>query len=481
MRNRNGGIALSPVLVGAVTVLVVIVAVFLAYNANNGLPFVSTYNLKARLPDADGLVKANEVRIGGARVGVVKSVVAVQLKNGGQEAELTLALDKSAEPIPDNSTIEVRPKSPLGLKYLQITPGNSTKGFKAGEMIPVRYAKPEPGDIDKFFDMFNAPTRKAIQRNLAGFGNALAGRGPQLNEAFGALRGLVEEGEPAAALLASTSTNFGGFFRALEAFSATVAPVANQQASMFVALDQTFAAFANVSSPYIEETIEKGPATLDTVNADLPQINPFLHDTARFFTALRPGARALKETSPVIAEALHAGIPALNATPVLNNQLAPTAKALLAFQESEGTMTGLQLLTDLNKNLEPPLRFITPAQTTCNYFSLTFTQVASATSQGNQYGKWLNFISFPPPEGPNSESGQAAAPANGGSSETLNHLHYNPLPNTAAPGQTRGCEAGNEVFVRGETSIGEAANVSGEETEGIESKGASSGSEGGEE
>ena len=82
MRNRSGiqGVASSPVLVGAVTVLVVIVAVFLAYNANNGLPFVSTYDLKARVPNANALVKGNEVRIGGARVGVVKSVVPVQLK-----------------------------------------------------------------------------------------------------------------------------------------------------------------------------------------------------------------------------------------------------------------------------------------------------------------------------------------------------------------------------------------------------------------
>jgi ABC-type transporter Mla subunit MlaD len=462
MRNRNGGFAVSPVLVGAVTVLVIIVAVFLAYNANNGLPFVSTYDLKARLSDADALVKANEVRIGGARVGVVKSVVPVQLKNGEVEAEMTLSLDKSAEPIPNDSTIEVRPKSPLGLKYLQITPGTSKVGFKAGETIPVRYAKPEPGDIDKFFDMFNTPTRKAIQRNLAGFGNALAGRGPQLNEAIGALRGLVEEGEPAAANLAAPSTNFGGFFRALEAFSATVAPVAEQQASMFVVLDQTFAAFAHVSRPYIQETIEKSPATLETVNAGLPKINPFLHDTARFFAALEPGAKALAKTSPVIAASLHAGVPALNATPALNAQLQPTAEALLKLQQSEGVMTALGLLTDLNRNLEPPLRFITPAQTTCNYFSLTFRQIASAASQGNRYGRWLNFIGFAPPEGPNSESGQAAAPANG--TDVRNHLHYNPLPNTAAPGQTRGCEAGNEKYLPGQTVIGEAPKVFGTTT-----------------
>ncbi len=463
MRNRNGGIAVSPVLVGAVTVLVIIVAVFLAYNANNGLPFVSTYDLKARLPNADALVKANEVRIGGARVGVVKSVVPVQLKNGKVEAELSLSLDKSAEPIPNDSTILVRPKSPLGLKYLQITPGSSTTGFKAGETIPVRYATPEPGDIDKFFDMFNAPTRKAIQRNLAGFGNALAGRGPQLNQAIGALRGLLEQGQPAAANLAASSTNFAGFFKALEALTATVAPVAEQQASMFVVLDQTFAAFANVSRPYIQETIEKSPGTLDTVNAGLPKIDPFLHDTARFFTALKPGAKALEETSPIIAESLHAGIPALNSTPVLNNQLLPTAEALLKFQQAEGTMTGLDLLTDTNKILKPSLEYIVPAQTTCNYVSLLFGNLASSNSQGNDYGKWLNVISFEPPEGPNSEGGQASAPAAGPKG---NHLHFNPYPQTGAPGQANICEAGNEIYIPGKTVIGNVTKTHGTDTRG---------------
>ena len=53
---RVGSLAASPTLVGAVTVLVVVVAVFLAYQANQGLPFVPTYKLSAELPDADSLV-----------------------------------------------------------------------------------------------------------------------------------------------------------------------------------------------------------------------------------------------------------------------------------------------------------------------------------------------------------------------------------------------------------------------------------------
>jgi virulence factor Mce-like protein len=467
MRNRSGlsGVASSPILVGAVTVLVVIVAVFLAYNANNGLPFVSTYNLKARVPNADALVKGNEVRIGGVRVGVVKKVVPVQLENGEFAAELSLSLDKNAEPLPVDSTITVRPKSALGLKFLQVTPGNSKKGFKAGETIPVAAAHPEPVDIDQFFDMFDKKTRQAIRQNLAGFGNALAGRGPALNEAIGALRRFVVTSQPALRTIVEPSTNFAGFWRSLEALSATVVPVAETQAGLFVALDRTFAAFARVARPFIQETIEKSPGTLTEVNADLPAIDPFLRDTGRFFTALQPGAKALAETSPIIAESLHAGVPVLKASPVLNAQLQPTAQALVDFQEAPGVFNGLDLLTDTNRLLKPSLTYIAPSQTVCNYWTLTFKQIANASSQGNSNGNWLQFISFAPPEGPNSESTIGGAPAND-PKDRENHLHYNPYPKAAAPGQGNVCEAGNEKYVPGKTIIGNAPELWGTTTRG---------------
>jgi ABC-type transporter Mla subunit MlaD len=471
MRNRGGiqGVASSPVIVGAVTVLVVIVAVFLAYNANNGLPFVSTYNLKARVPNANALVKGNEVRIGGARVGVVKSVVPVQTGHGQVAAELSLSLDKNVQPLPVNSTLIIRPKSPLGLKYVQIVPGDSSKGFAAGETIPVSAARPEPVDIDQFFDMFDEKTRTAIQRNLAGFGNGLAGRGPQLNNAFVALRQLVESGQPALANLVSPSTGFGEFWRALESLSATVAPVAAQNASNFVALDRTFAAFARVSRPYIQETISKGPETLDTATEDLPALRPFLHDSERFFTALRPGAKALGETSPTIAAALRTGVPVLNSSPTLYAQLPPTADALLALQQSPGAFNGLDLLIDTNELLAPAIRFIAPAQTTCNYLSLAFRNLA-ASGEDNGLGGWFNAITFEPPAGTNNEGGQASAPANGGElpgankGEPLNHLHSNPYPNTASPGQPKECEAGNERYELGVTRIGNTPRNDGTKT-----------------
>ena len=64
-RRPRASIVASPVLVGAVTALVVVVAVFLAYNANNGLPFVPTRQLNVLVSNGANLIKGNEVRSGG--------------------------------------------------------------------------------------------------------------------------------------------------------------------------------------------------------------------------------------------------------------------------------------------------------------------------------------------------------------------------------------------------------------------------------
>ena len=74
-------------LIGAVTVLVALVAVFIAYNANSGLPFVPTYELEAELPTGAKLVKGNEVAVGGFRVGVVDDIRPRVVEVEGERAQ----------------------------------------------------------------------------------------------------------------------------------------------------------------------------------------------------------------------------------------------------------------------------------------------------------------------------------------------------------------------------------------------------------
>ena len=119
--------------------------------------------------------------------------------------------------------------------------------------------------------------------------------------------------------------------------------------------------------------------------------------------------------------------------------------------------------------LKPALTYIAPSQTVCNYWTLTFKEISNAAGEGNSNGHWLQFVSYGLPEGPNSEGSFASAPANA-SGDRENHLHFNPYPQTAAPGQHNICEAGNEKYATGKTVIGHSPELWGVTTRGREEK-----------
>jgi virulence factor Mce-like protein len=467
-RSPAAAIAQSPTMVGALTVLIAILAVFLAYNANNGLPFVPTYRISAEVPDAASLVPGNEVRIGGVRVGAIEAIEPEQKANGNIAAKLDLKLDTSAKPIPVNSTVSVRSRSALGLKYLQIKKGNSSESFPEGSVVSLKHAKPETVDIDQVLNTFDEPTRRAIQINLREFGDALAGRGADLNAAIGELRPLVTRLAPVARNLSSRQTALGRFFDALGRTSAELAPVAETQAQVFVDMDTTFGALARVSRPFIQDTISKGPETLQVATDTAPEIQTFLHHSAALFADLRPGVNAFRVHGPAIASALETGAQVLPDSPKLNAELPPTARALQRFNDNSGARNGLSRLQQTNSLLGPTLDFVAPAQTVCNYATLLFRNVASTVSLGDAHGKWQYFINFEPPlDGPNGEGSPSSAPANGGSSDPGNFLHDNPYPNTASPGQSpRECAAGNEKYKTGQQVIGNPPGNLGTTTEG---------------
>jgi phospholipid/cholesterol/gamma-HCH transport system substrate-binding protein len=464
-RRGVGALAASPTLVGAITTLIVILAVFLAYNANNGLPFVPSYRISVEVPNAETLVPGNDVRIGGVRVGFVEAVDPVQdPQTGAVHAKVDLKLDKTVDPLPRDSSVVVRAKSALGLKYLEINKGTSKLGYPEGSILPLRAAHPNPIEIDQVLNTFDPATRHAAQANLVAFGDALAGRGPDLNAALGELQPLVRRLVPVARNLASRKTGLGRFFDALADTAAEVAPVAETQAQLFVALDSTFGAFAAVARPFIQDTISETPPTLDTLTRTGPPIRRFLGDSATLFAELRPGVKSLSENSPAIAAAFETGARVLPGAPRLNAQIAPTTRTLEAFATNPGVKGGVRRSTQFFDFLNPTLRFVTPAQTFCNYGSLLFRNASDLLSVGDGIGTWQRFtvysggqtVEFPPGENSsNSENSPSAGPANGPESSVRQQfLHANPYPYTAAPGQPHVCEAGNEKYKPNKIVIG---------------------------
>ena len=472
-RGTGAALTASPVLVGAVTVLVTIVAVFLSYNANSGHPFVPTYDLKANVPNAAQLVEGFEVRIGGARVGAISKIEPKRREDGTTYAVLTLNLDKEVEPIAEDTTLVVRPRSSLGLKYLEMVPGESENGLQAGATIPLAASTPPPVELDEFLNMFDEPARTGSRQNLQGFGTGFAGRGQDLNEAIGALGPLLEDLEPVARNLSSPQTQLGRFFRELGDAAGEAAPVAEEQAALFVNLDITFTALAGIARPYLQETITESPPSEQVAIEDFPKQRPFLRNNAALFRELAPGVATLPASAPVLADAFEAGADVLPRTLQFNEDTADVFEALAEFSEDPLVERGIDQLGRLASSLRPTLRFLVPAQTTCNYVTLFFRNAASLLSDGDANGTFQRFMIVDPPEGPNGEGGPSAAPSNGPTRQ--NHVHNNPYPNTAAPSQTQECEAGNERYAAGQTVIGNPPGNQGTATSGQGADDASAG------
>ncbi|HEX6697061.1 MAG TPA: MlaD family protein [Solirubrobacteraceae bacterium] len=467
MRRGSASIAANPVLIGAATTLVIIVAVFLAYNANSGLPFVPTYELKTRVPDAANLVKGNDVRIGGTRVGAVTDITPVtDKKTGAVSAQLTLKLETTVKPLPVDSTVLIRPRSALGLKYVEITKGTSSRGFEDGATVPLRNARPQPVEIDQVIGTFDDKTRAASQSNLTEFGNAFAGRGADLNRAIEQLNPLLTNLVPVMQNLSDPHTQLPRLVTALGRTARIVAPSALTQAELFGNLDVTFRAFANVARPFLQDSISGGPPALDQAIKDFPQQRPFLANSEALFRELRPGVRALSTSAPVLADALEIGTPTLRRSVAFNNRLKPTFEALQRFAEDPLVSLGVSDLKSTATILAPTVAHLTPVQTVCNYATLWFRNVSSLLSVGDVNGTTQRFIIIATPQGPNNEGGPSSAPANGGvPGKQDNYLHSNPYPNTASPGQPKECEAGNEPFAVGKQAIGNPPGTQSAKTE----------------
>jgi virulence factor Mce-like protein len=451
MRRGSASIAANPVLIGAATTLVVLVAVFLAYNANSGLPFVPSYELRAEVPNAANLVVGNDVRIGGTRVGTVDAIDPVVRRDGSVAARLTLKLETTVEPLPVDSRVTVRPRSALGLKYVQITRGTSRRGFRDGATIPVRQATPTPVELDEVLNTFDDRTRAAGRTNVDEFGTAFAGRGADLNRAIEELDPLLVTLVPVMQNLSDPRTQLARTVRALGRTARIVAPAAGTQAALFRNLDTTFAALARVAGP-LRQTIEGGPPALDAAIAALPRTRPFLANTEGLFRDLRPGVAALRTGAPALADAVETGTPVLRRSVALSARLEPALRSIQRLAEDPLVALGVRDLTNTARILNPTLATLTPVQTVCNYITLWFRNVSSLLSEGGSNGTTQRFIILATPQGPNNEGGPSSAPANGPAPD--NFLHTNPYPNTASPGQPQECEAGNEPFRAGRQAIG---------------------------
>jgi ABC-type transporter Mla subunit MlaD len=450
MRGIGGGTTGNPVLVGAVTCLITVIAVFLSYNANAGLPFVPTYDVKVQVPNAAGLVAGNEVRVGGKRVGTITKISARKTQAGTTLAQLDLKLDKTAEPLYTGTRVTVRPRSPLGLKYLEVVPHKSGRKLASDQTLPLRQAN-KVVDLDEVVNAFDQGTRRNLQLTVAGLGGGLAGRGVDLNAFIAQAPPLALDTEHVAANLADPRTGLDGAVRGVERTVAELAPVASQLGSLVQASDTTAGALASVA-PQLQETISALPPTESVSTRALGVARPVIADARRLVHDIRPGTRVLASAATDLHGAIRVGIPVVRRALGLSDRLRTTFAAVETLASDPLTRGALDRLLVTMRSALPTVRFLVPAQTVCNYLGLWNRNVPSTISEGDDSGTWFRTLVVAGTD----ESQATAAPSP--------NLHMNPYGNTAAPGQEHECETGNEPYSQGQL-IGHSPGNQGLRTE----------------
>jgi virulence factor Mce-like protein len=375
----------NPTLVGAMTLLAIVLAVFLAYSANQGLPFLPTRELKVDVRSGADLVVGADVVQGGTRIGQLTAMQPVELPQSGQVvAELTLTLSKAHGDVPLDSTVTVGQRSLLGTKILELSKGRSKQIFSDGGTMPISRTS-VPVQLDDVFNTFTPQTRTAIQGNLAGIGNTLAGRGEALSQTLQNLPRLLGHLAPVAANLANPQTELTRLFNTLDAFTSTVAPISQVQAQLFTDMATTFGAISRNPSN-LKATIAESPSTLSVSTHSLSVQQPFLGDLAKLGTQLTPATAELRAALPDVNPALEVGAKTLARTPVLNRNLQHVMVSLRNLALASGTNIALNGLTATVGTLNPMMRYLGPYVTVCNYFNYFWTYLADNVSEATSFG-----------------------------------------------------------------------------------------------
>lgn len=441
----------SPVLIGTLTVAILSLAVYLSYIAENGLPFLHTYEVNVQVANADELNKNADVRIGGARVGQILTVTPEPADASSPQpfAQLRLQLESSLEPLPSDTRYRIRLASVLGGKYLELLPGRARgAGVPDGGTLTLSHELPFV-DLDTALGVFGPKISGPLRLAIAGFADAVAGRGGQLNDALSSLARLLPPAEDVLAVLADPANRLGQLISGAAQTTSALASVAPTTTAL---LNDSATTFGALDRPSLGSTIDQLPGTESLGTAVLSRSQPVLAEAAQLVSELRPPAGLLPLAAQRLDAIVRAGTPVFVPVPKLASELENSLGAVEVLASDPASSEFFKAVgsNDLATfgasafvGLGAILRAVAPAQLECNVADLWLRNFAGGLIEGDSTGSWLRSM---PVFDPN-QATQVGTP-----SSDL-HLNYYPTEDSSQ------CQAGNEVY-SGKQRIGSPPKTS---------------------
>lgn len=322
-RARTNRVAPAGVLIrGGLVTGLLLAFIALAVSLYNGVPGRDYLRVRATVPVVGNLLEHDPVRVGGVRVGQVRSVTTT----ADGRAALALQLNPGTS-LPADTSIVVRANGLLGGRFVQLVPGTSRRQLADGGLVRPA-AQSITFGVPEALDTFDAQTRGRLQDTVRGLGTGLAGRSDGVNTF---LHRASQEITHAQDLIQAVEAPPGSVGRLLPSVRSGLAPLDVNRG----ALTDMFALTDRALRPLVTER-----PTVRTILADAPPALDAARDGlgrgVRLLAAVRAVAGAASLTLPpapqglrTTARFLHEAGGPLRKTDALLQETGPTVPKIL--------------------------------------------------------------------------------------------------------------------------------------------------------
>jgi len=294
----------------------------------------SGYRVDAIFDTASGVIPGQEVRIAGARAGVIEDV----RLTADHRARVQMRVDERFAPFRADADCMIQPQALIGEKFVQCVPGTPRAGGLGGQVptVPVERTS-APVDVDMVVASLRMPVRQRASLLISALGAGLAARGGDLNAAIRRASPALRETRRLLRVVGDQRDTLRSLVAASDRVIARLAARKGRVRDFIAQADRTAARVARRSGP-LAAGVRDLPATLDEARPALERLDAFAASATPLLADLRTAAPVLDDLVGEVPALAAAGRPALDALgrtaragrPVLRDA-APVVRALRDF------------------------------------------------------------------------------------------------------------------------------------------------------
>ncbi|CAN5456961.1 hypothetical protein BH11ACT8_BH11ACT8_00550 [soil metagenome] len=320
--------------------------------------------------DASPLIKGNDVKASGVKVGTIGSIEVVD-----GVAKVGLVLDDAVLPLHQDATARVRPVGLLGERYVELDRGSvDTSLLTTGGSIPVTQTS-RATDLDEVLNMVDEPTGAGLSLLVTTLGEGIMGRGEKADLAIRALAPALQNTDRLAAILDDQNSVLQNLIDSVSPVASQLATERGQQLDALLdAADTTLQATARNDSQ-LDDTLHQLPSTLGETSSTLASLTRTARSTTPVLAAMRPTTDNLVQLSKELdafartaRPALDGLDPVLDQATVLLDRARPVTRSLGALSPDmlATAESGRKIATYALDNLTTVLDFV-------KYWAMTTT------------------------------------------------------------------------------------------------------------